>query len=94
MTELTMHEKEDASMAFATTGQATSGCRPLGLMPLLCAGYLGRQQAEPPAPTDRQHLALIALMLAVIAATVFVKTKPGGPAGVERGPGFYVFAVS
>jgi hypothetical protein len=39
-------------------------------------------------------LALVALMLALIAATVFVKTKPGGSTGVGAGPGFYIFAVA
>lgn len=94
MTELTMHEKQDASMAFATAGQATLGMSLLSaLMLLLCAGYLvvNKRTSGPNGP---QHLALIALMIAVIAATVFVKTKPGGPTGVGAGPGFYVFAVA
>ena len=39
-------------------------------------------------------VALIALMLTVIAATVFVKMKPGGSTGVGAGPGFYVFGVA
>jgi hypothetical protein len=94
MTELTMQEKEDASMAFATAGQATLGLSILSaLMLLLCAGYLVSTKRTS-GPNGPQHLALIALMLAVIAATVFVKTKPGGPTGVGAGPGFYVFVVA
>lgn len=97
MTELTMQEKADASMAFATAGQAVLGLAILSaLLLLVCAGYLaaGKRTSGPNGP---QHLALVALMLAIVAATVFVKTKPGGSSGVTgvgAGPGFYVFAVA
>lgn len=94
MAELTMHNKEDASRAFATAGQATLGLSLLSaLMLLLCAGWLvGKKRTS--GPNGPQHLALIALMLLMIAATVFLKTKPGGPTGVGAGPGFYVFGVA
>ena len=94
MTELKMQNKEDASMAFATAGQATLGLSLLSAFTLLlCAGWLvGKKRTS--GPNGPQHLALIALMLAVIAATVFVKTKPGGSTSVGAGPGFYVFAVA
>ena len=39
-------------------------------------------------------MALIVLMLALIAATVFIKMKPGGATGVGAGPGFWVFGVA
>jgi hypothetical protein len=94
MTELTMQDKEDASTAFATAGQATLGLSLLSALTLLlCAGWLvGKKRTS--GPNGPQHLALIALMLAMIAATVFVKTKPGGSTGVGAGPGFYVFGVA
>lgn len=94
MTELTMQDKEDASMAFATAGQATLGLSLLSALALLlCAGWLvGKKRTA--GPNGPQHLALIALMLLMIAATVFLKTKPGGPTGVGAGPGFYVFGVA
>lgn len=94
MTELKMQGKEDASTAFATAGQATLGLSLLSALTLLlCAGWLVSNKRTS-GPNGPQHLALIALMLAVIAATVFVKTKPGGSTGVGAGPGFYVFAVA
>ncbi|MBA3462780.1 MAG: hypothetical protein H0T46_22680 [Deltaproteobacteria bacterium] len=94
MTELTMQKKEDASMAFATAGQATLGLSLLSaLMLLLCAGWLVASKRTS-GPNGPQHLALIALMLAVVAGTVFAKTKPGGSTFVGAGPGFYVFAVA
>jgi hypothetical protein len=94
MTELRMQNKEDASTAFATAGQATLGLSLLSALTLLlCAGWLvGKKRTS--GPNGPQHLALIALMLAMIAATVFVKTKPGGSTGVGAGPGFYVFGVA
>jgi hypothetical protein len=97
MTELTMQGDKDASMAFATAGQATLGLSLLSaLMLVLCAGWLAAQKRTS-GPNGPQHLALVALMLALVAATVFVKTKPGGASavtGVGAGPGFYVFAVA
>ena len=97
MTELGMQNKEDASRAFATAGQATLGLSLLSaLMLVLCAGLLvGRKRTS--GPNGPQHLALIALMFTLIAATVFIKTKPGGTTvatGVAAGPGFYVFGVA
>lgn len=94
MAELTMQGNEDASMAFATAGQATLGLSLLSALALLlCAGWLvGKKRTS--GPNGPQHLALIALMLLLIAATVFLKTKPGGPTGVGAGPGFYVFGVA
>ncbi len=81
-------------MAFATAGQATLGLSLLSAFALvLCAGWLvGRKRTS--GPNGPQHLALIALMLLMVAATVFLKTKPGGPTGVGAGPGFYVFGVA
>jgi len=94
MTELTMQTKEDASMAFATAGQATLGLSLFSALTLLlCAGWLVARKRTS-GPNGPQHLALLALMLALIAATVFVKTKPGGATGVGAGPAFYVFAVA
>jgi hypothetical protein len=94
MTELTMQPKEDASMAFATAGQVTLGLSLLSaLLLLLCAGYLVSKKRTA-GPNGPQHLALIALMLALVAATVFIKTKPGGATGVGAGPGFWVFGVA
>ena len=94
MTELKMQKKEDASMAFATAGQATLGLSLLSALTLLlCVGWLvGNKRTS--GPNGPQHLALTALMLLLIAATVFVKTKPGGSTGVGAGPGFYVFGVA
>jgi hypothetical protein len=94
MTELTMQNHKDASSAFATAGHATLGLSLLSaLMLLLSAGWLAGQKRTS-GPNGPQHLALVALMLAMIAATVFIKTKPGGPTGVGAGPGFYVFVVA
>ena len=94
MTELTMQNDADASMAFARAGQGTLGLSLLSaLMLLLCAGWLVARKRTS-GPNGPQHLALLALMLAMIAATVFVKTKPGGATGVGAGPGFYVFIVA
>jgi hypothetical protein len=94
MAELAMQNEKDASRAFATAGQATLGLSLVSaLMLLVCAGYLvGNKRTS--GPNGPQHLALITLMLAVIGATVFVKTKPGGSTFVGAGPGFYVFAVA
>ena len=94
MTELAMQPKENASMAFATAGQATLGLSVLSALALLlCAGYLvGKKRTS--GPNGPQHLALIVLMFALIAATVFIKLKPGGATGVGAGPGFWVFGVA
>jgi hypothetical protein len=84
-------------MAFATAGQATLGASMLSaLLLLVCATYLLRNKRTN-GPNGPQHLALIALMLTGIAATVFIKLKPGGATaetGVGAGPGFWVFAVA
>ena len=91
MAELAMQPKEDASPAFATAGQATLGLSVLSAVLLLvCAGYLASTKRTS-GPNGPQHLALIGLMLALVAATVFIKLKPGGPTGVGAGPGFWVF---
>ena len=91
MAELAMRPEENASRAFATAGQATLGMSVLSaLLLLLCAGYIvGKKRTA--GPNGPQHLALIALMLALVAATVFIKLKPGGATGVGAGPGFWVF---
>ena len=97
MTELTMQNHKDASSAFATAGHATLGLSLLSaLLLLVSAGYLVSNKRTS-GPNGPQHLALVALMLAVVAATVFVKTKPGGASaatGVGAGIGFYVFAIA
>ena len=97
MTELTMQNNADASMAFARAGQATLGLSLLSaLMLLLSAGWLVAKKRTS-GPNGPQHLALLALMLAMVAATVFIKTKPGGSSaatGVGAGPAFYVFGVA
>jgi hypothetical protein len=94
MTELSMRNDKDASGAFATAGHATLGLSLFSAaMLLLCAGYLAVRKRTS-GPNGPQHLALVALMLALIAATVFMKTKPGGPTGVGSGPGIYVFAAA
>jgi hypothetical protein len=57
----------------------------------------GRELLRDYAPTHARTHRDVALMLVVVAATVFVKTKPGGSTGVTgvgAGPGFYVFAVA
>jgi hypothetical protein len=94
MAELGMQNKEDASRAFATAGQATLGLSLFSALALLlCAGWIiGKKRTS--GPNGPQHLALTALVLLLIAATVFVKTKPGGSTGVGAGPAFYVFAVA
>ena len=94
MTELALQPKENASMAFATAGQATLGLSILSaLLLFVCAVYLVRNKRTS-GPNGPQHLALIALMLVGIAATVFIKLKPGGATGVGAGPGFWVFGAS
>ena len=94
MAELVLQPKEEASGAFATAGQGTFGLSLVSaLLLLICVGYLlgSKRTAGPNGP---QHLALLTLMLALIAATVFIKMKPGGPTGVGAGPGFWVFGVA
>ena len=94
MTELSMQNHKDASSAFATAGHLTLGLSLLSaLMLLFCAGYLVANKRTS-GPNGPQHLALVSLVLTLIAATVFIKTKPGGSTGVGSGPGFYVFAVA
>lgn len=94
MSELAMQPGEDASTAFATAGQATLGLSILSsLLLLICTAYLvgNKRTAGPNGP---QHLALVALMFLLIAATVFIKTKPGGRTGVGADLGFWVFGVA
>jgi hypothetical protein len=94
MAELAMQPGENASTAFATAGQATFGLSLVSaLLLLICVGYLlgGKRTAGPNGP---QHLALLTLMLALIAATVFIKLKPGGATGVGAAVGFWVFGVA
>jgi hypothetical protein len=94
MSELAMQPGENASTAFATGGQATFGLSLLSsLLLLICAFYLltSKRTAGPNGP---QHLALIALMLLLIAATVYIKLKPGGRTGVGASLGFWVFGVA
>ncbi len=94
MAELSMQPKEDASMAFATAGQITLGLSLLAaLLLLVCAGYLISNKRTS-GPNGPQHLALIALMIALVGATVFIKMKPGGSTGVGAGLGFWVFGVA
>jgi hypothetical protein len=94
MNELANQPKEGASRAFATAGQGTLGLSILSaLMLLICGWYLvGKKRTS--GPNGPQHLALIALMLNLIGATVFIKLKPGGATGVGVGPGFWVFGIA
>jgi hypothetical protein len=94
MAELAKQPEEEVSRAFVIAGQATLGLSLLSALGLLlCAGWLvGKKRTS--GPNGPQHLALLALMLALIAATVFIKLKPGGPTGVGAGPGFWVFGVA
>lgn len=94
MAEIAMQPGEQASTAFATAGQGTLGLSILSaLLLLLCAGYLLASKRTS-GPNGPQHLALLALMFALVAATVFIKTKPGGATGVGAGIGFWVFGVA
>jgi hypothetical protein len=94
MSELVMQPGQDASAAFATAGQATLGLSIVsGLLLLYCAGLLLANKRTT-GPNGPQHLALLALMFALVAATVFIKLKPGGTTGVGAGLGFWVFAVA
>ena len=94
MAELAMQPKENASPAFATAGQATLGLSLLSaLLLFVCGGYLVSKKRTA-GPNGPQHLALIGLMLALVAATVFIKLKPGGATGVGAGPGFWVFGAA
>jgi hypothetical protein len=94
MTELAAQPNGDVSNAFPMAGQATLGLAILSaLLLLLCAGYLAGNKRTA-GPNGPQHLALVALMFALIAATVFLKLKPGGSTGVGVGPGFWVFGAA
>lgn len=89
-----MATESGGSTAFATGGQATLGFSLLSaLLLLVCAGYLLANKRTK-GPNGPQHLALVALMVALIGATVFIKLKPGGAAGVGAGVGFWVFGVA
>lgn len=91
MAELALDPKEQASTAFATAGQATFGLSLLSaLLLFICAVYLASNKRTK-GPNGPQHLALIAITLVIIAATVFIKLKPGGATGVGASLGFWVF---
>jgi hypothetical protein len=97
MAELTMQRVEGASTAFALAGKATLGLLVISALALLvCAGRVALKKRTS-GVGGPQHLALGALALALIAATVFIKMKPGGvttATGVGAGPGFIVFGVA
>lgn len=96
MAELTMQRVEGASGAFAMAGQATLGFLAISALALLlCAGKIVRKKRTK-GMGGPQHVALGFLALALIAATVFIKTKPGGATaatGVATGPGFWAFGI-
>lgn len=97
MTELAMQGVEGASTTFAMAGKATLGLLAISALALFACGVwvgLGRRTKGVGGP---QHAALLALTLALLAATAFIKLKPGGTTvatGVGAGPGFWVFAVA
>lgn len=97
MAELTTQQVKGASTTFALAGQATLGLLAISALALLvCAGriVLKKRTSGVGGP---QHLALGALCLTLIAATVFIKMKPGGATtalAVGAGPGFWVFGVA
>jgi hypothetical protein len=97
MAELTMQRVDGASTAFATAGQATLGLSAISALGLfVCAVYLVLKKRTK-GNGGPQHLALGALALALIAATVFIKMKPGGvtaATGVAAGPGFWAFGIA
>lgn len=97
MAELTMQGVEGASTAFAMAGKAALGLLAIASLALFaCAGMvaLNKRTSGVGGP---QHVALAALAFALIAATVFIKTKPGGmtaATGLGAGPGFYAFGIA
>lgn len=97
MTELAGRPKEEISRAFVVGGQATLALSLVAALALaVCGLYLiGKKRTS--GPNGPQHLALLVLMLTLVAATVFIKNKPGGATtetGVETGLGFWVFGVA
>lgn len=97
MAELTMQRVEGASTTFALAGKATLGLLVISALALLLCGGRVVLKKRTSGVGGPQHLALGALALALIAATVFIKMKPGGATsatGVGAGPGFYAFAVA
>ncbi|HTL39029.1 MAG TPA: hypothetical protein VL326_38120 [Kofleriaceae bacterium] len=97
MEELTMQRAEDASRAFALSGQATLGLLAISALALLVCAWKLVLKKRTKGPSGPQHAALGALAFALIGATVFIKLKPGGATvdtGVAAGPGFWAFGIA
>ena len=82
---------EHVSAAFVPTGWATFVLAIVGILGLIISLALTLLGKRPDAPISPCSIALLALMLALICACVFVATKPGGNGALGVGIGFWVF---
>jgi len=82
---------EHTSGAFVPTGWATFVLAGLGIVALAAAIALAALGKRPDAPISPCSIALLALMVALVCACVFVATKPGSNGALGVGIGFWVF---
>lgn len=87
------HPPETISPAFPLAGWATMGGSALAIVGLVTCGVLGALRRRVALPIAPPSLALIGLMVALIAGSVFIATKPGGLGRVGVDWGFIGFAV-
>jgi len=95
MLRSTMGEEgvKSSSNAFAPMGWVTFGLCLIAALGLLAAAGLGLANKRPDLPVAPTSAALMAIMVGLITACVFVATKPGGPGFVGVSMGFWAFGA-
>jgi hypothetical protein len=89
--ELGSEGERNSSAAFAPMGWVTFGLALLAGLALLWGAFVAYQNKRPELSVSPPSIALLALMVGMITACVFVATKPGGPGFVGVSLGFWAF---
>lgn len=92
-TQLGSEAEKLTSSAFAPMGWITFGLSILAGLALLWGAFVTYQNKRPELPISPPSIALLALMVGMITACVFVATKPGGPGFVGVSIGFWAFGA-
>ncbi len=92
-TQLGSEADKLTSSAFAPMGWITFGLSILAGLALLWGAFVTYQNKRPELPISPPSIALLALMVGMITACVFVATKPGGPGFVGVSIGFWAFGA-
>lgn len=81
------------SSAFAPMGWATFGLLLIAALALLATAGIAVKDKRPELAVSPASISLLAIMVSLITACVFVATKPGGPGFVGVAMGFWAYGL-